>query len=100
MDGGVMILLGQWAQHIVTFRWGAADFIAGVGWVYKAHVFLGMPLFLVAPLTRLVHVWRIPVSYLWRPSKVVRRRNPTLRSAPACAHTAQGPPLPRIRPNP
>jgi len=82
MDGGVMILLGQWAQHIVTFRWGAADFIADVAWVYKAHVFLGMTLFLVAPFTRLVHVWSIPVSYLWRPYQVVRRRQPTLRYGP------------------
>ena len=79
MDGSVMILLGEWAQHIVTFRWGAADFIAGVPWVYKAHVLLGMTLFLIAPFTRLVHVWSIPVSYLWRPYQVVRRRPLPLR---------------------
>ena len=79
MDGSVMILLGEWAQHIVTFRWGAASFIAGVPWVYKAHVVLGMTLFLIAPFTRLVHVWSIPVSYLWRPYQVVRRRQATLR---------------------
>ncbi len=82
MDGGVMILLGEWAQHIVTFRAGAADFIVGVHWVYKAHVFLGMTLFLVAPFTRLVHIWSIPVSYLWRPYQVVRRRQATLRYGP------------------
>ena len=79
MDGSVMILLGEWAQHIVTFRWGAASFIAGVPWVYEAHVLLGMTLFLIAPFTRLVHVWSIPVSYLWRPYQVVRRRQATLR---------------------
>lgn len=79
MDGGVMILLGEWAQHIVTFRAGAADFIAGVHWVYKAHVFLGMALFLIAPFTRLVHIWSIPISYLWRPYQIVRRRQATLR---------------------
>jgi len=78
MDGSVMILLADWAQHIVTFRWGAASFVMGVPWVYKAHLFLGMTLFLVAPFTRLVHVWSIPVSYLWRPYQVVRRRQPTL----------------------
>ncbi len=79
MDGSVMILLADWAQHIVTFRWGAANFVMSVPWVYKAHLFLGMTLFLVAPFTRLVHVWSIPVSYLWRPYQVVRRRQPTLR---------------------
>jgi nitrate reductase gamma subunit len=79
MDGSVMIALGEWAQHIVTFRSGAASFIAGVPWVYRAHVLLGMTLFLIAPFTRLVHVWSIPVSYLWRPYQVVRRRQSTLR---------------------
>ena len=79
MDGSVMIMLGEWAQHIVTFRGGAADFMTGVHWVYKAHVLLGMTLFLVAPFTRLVHIWSIPVSYLWRPYLVVRRRQATLR---------------------
>ncbi len=79
MDGSVMIMLGDWAQHIVTFRAGAADFITDVHWVYKAHVLLGMTLILVAPFTRLVHIWSIPVSYLWRPYQVVRRRQATLR---------------------
>lgn len=79
MDGGVMVALAEWAQHIVTFRSGAAAFVADVHWVYKAHIFLGLTLFLVAPFTRLVHVWSIPVSYLWRPYQVVRRRQPTLR---------------------
>ena len=79
MDGSVMIMLSEWAQHIATFRPGAADFVANVAWVYKAHVFLGMTLFLVAPFTRLVHAWSIPVSYLWRPYQVVRRRQAALR---------------------
>lgn len=82
MDGSVMIMLGEWAQHIVTFRMGAADFITHVHWVYKAHVFLGMTLILIAPFTRLVHVWSIPVSYLWRPYQVVRRRQAALRYGP------------------
>lgn len=82
MDGSVMIALGEWAQHIVTFRAGAADFITDVPWIYKAHIFLGMTLFLIAPFTRLVHVWSIPVSYLWRPYQVVRRRQAPLRYGP------------------
>ena len=79
LDGGVMVNLAEWAQHIVTFRAGAADFITDVHWVYKAHILLGLTLFLIAPFTRLVHVWSIPVSYLWRPYQVVRRRSPPLR---------------------
>ncbi len=79
MDGSVMLALSEWAQRIATFRWGAADFITDVPWVYKAHVLLGMTLLLIAPFTRLVHVWSIPVSYLWRPYQVVRRRQSPLR---------------------
>lgn len=78
MDGAQMVKLAEWAQHIVTFRWGAADYIADAHWVYKAHVFLGLTLLLVAPFTRLVHIWSIPVSYLKRPYQVVRRRQATL----------------------
>ncbi|MGE0580733.1 MAG: respiratory nitrate reductase subunit gamma [Steroidobacteraceae bacterium] len=78
LDGSVMLVLSEWAQRIVTFRAGAADAIEGVHWVYKAHILLGMTLFLIAPFTRLVHVWSIPLSYLWRPYQVVRKRQATL----------------------
>ena len=78
LDGGVMILLGEWAQHIATFRAGAADFIVGVHWVFKAHILLGLTLFLITPFTRLVHVWSLPLSYIWRPYQIVRKRPATL----------------------
>jgi len=74
MDGAQMIKLGEWAQHIVTFRPGAADYIADAHWIFKAHVLLGMTLILIVPFTRLVHIWSIPLSYLTRPYQVVRRR--------------------------
>jgi nitrate reductase gamma subunit len=77
-----MVQLSQWAQHIATFRWGAADFITDVHWIYKAHIVLGLTLFLIAPFTRLVHVWSIPISYLWRPYQVVRRRQRSLEYSP------------------
>lgn len=79
MDGGQMVRLGNWAQHIVTFRWGAADYIADAHWIYKSHVFLGMSLFLILPFTRLVHIWSLPLSYLRRPYQVVRRRQAAIR---------------------
>lgn len=79
LDGSVMMALSEWAQHIATFRPGAAGFVVGVSWVYRAHILLGMTLLLIAPFTRLVHVWSIPVSYLWRPYQIVRRRPGALR---------------------
>lgn len=78
MDGEQMVKLGEWAQHIVTFRLGAADFIADAHPIYKAHVFLGMILILIFPFTRLVHVWSIPFGYLTRPYQVVRKRQAPL----------------------
>lgn len=82
LDGGVMMALAEWAQHIATFRGGAAEMISGVHWVYKAHILLGMTLFMLTPFTRLVHIWSIPLSYLWRPYQVVRRRQRTLNYGP------------------
>ena len=58
----------------MTFRLGAADFIADAHWIFKTHVFLGMVLILIVPFTRLVHIWSIPLSYLTRPYQIVRRR--------------------------
>ena len=75
-DGALMVLLGEWAQRIVTFRSGAAEIMQGVPWVYQWHMVLGMTLFLIFPFTRLVHVWSgfASVSYLTRAWQLVRSR--------------------------
>lgn len=75
-DGQVMVLLGQWAQYILTFRAGAADFITGVDWIYKLHLFFGLTMFLLFPFSRLVHVWSgfAAVGYLTRAYQIVRSR--------------------------
>lgn len=76
MEGAQMVMLAEWVQHIVTFRPGAAGFIASAHWLYKAHVTLGLTLILITPFTRLVHIWSIPLGYLRRPYQVVRKRQP------------------------
>ena len=75
-DGSVMVLLGHWAQHIVTFRDGAADFMREVHWIYRVHIFFGMTMFLLFPFSRLVHVWSgfAAVAYLTRAYQIVRSR--------------------------
>jgi len=73
-DGANMLLLGEWAQRIVTFRSGAADQVSEMGFIFKLHLFLGQTLFLVFPFSRLVHVWSVPLGYVTRPYQVVRRR--------------------------
>lgn len=74
LDGSVMLKLSEWAQRIVTFRGGAAELIADVDWVFKAHMFLGLTIFLIFPFSRLVHIWSAPVWYVFRPYQVVRKR--------------------------
>jgi nitrate reductase gamma subunit len=92
LDGSLMIKLGEWAQRIVTFRPGAVEMLADAGWIFKAHMFLGMSLFLIFPFTRLVHVWSgfAILGYLVRPYQVVRTRRTlapsrTMPIAPAAA---------------
>lgn len=78
LDGSQMIKLAEWAQHIVTFRPDAAEYIADAHWIYKAHVALGLTLVLITPFTRLVHVWSVPIGYLTRPYQIVRKRQAPL----------------------
>ncbi|MGD0184652.1 MAG: respiratory nitrate reductase subunit gamma [Roseiarcus sp.] len=66
MDGSEIVKFMSWAQSIVTLQPDASDIIADVNPIYKAHLILGMTIFLVFPFTRLVHVWSAPVWYLGR----------------------------------
>lgn len=73
-DGSVMLVLSEWAQRILTFRGGAGDLVAGVAWPYQLHLVLGLTIFLLFPFSRLVHIWSVPVGYVFRRPQVVRRR--------------------------
>ena len=83
LDGGMMLKLAGWAQHIMTFRAGASELLAEAGWLFKAHMFLGMSIFLIFPFTRLVHVWSGfgSVAYVLRPYQMVRSRRLGLRAS-------------------
>ena len=76
LDGGMMMKLAEWAQRIVTFRSGAPELLVEASWVFKAHMFLGMSIFVIFPFTRLVHVWSGfgTLAYVVRPYQVVRSR--------------------------
>lgn len=76
LDGGEMVKLMMWAQHIVTFRGDAAGFVADAALVFKLHLTLGMTIFLVFPFSRLVHVWSgfAAITYITRAYQVVRSR--------------------------
>lgn len=73
-----MVLLMQWAQHVVTLRGvTGAEYIMAVPTLFKLHLFMGMTLFLIFPFTRLVHAWSgfATVFYLGRAWQLVRPRH-------------------------
>jgi nitrate reductase gamma subunit len=75
MDGHEMTKFMNWAQGIVTFQSGAADFVRDVHILFKLHLVLGMFIFTIFPFTRLVHIWSAPIFYLFRSQyQIVRRR--------------------------
>lgn len=81
LDGHEMTKFMEWAQRIWTFRAGAADLIAEASPIFKAHIVLGLTIFLVFPFTRLVHIFSAPVWYLGRRGyQLVRTKRP---AAPA-----------------
>jgi nitrate reductase gamma subunit len=74
LDGGTMMKLASWAQSIFTFQGGAAEYMTGVHWIYKLHMFLGLTIFVLFPFTRLVHMLSVPLEYFGRKYQVVRKR--------------------------
>jgi len=78
LDGGEMVKFMEWTQRIFTFRSGAAELVADVHPIFKAHLVLGLTIFLVFPFTRLVHMLSAPIWYLGRRSyQIVRTRRQT-----------------------
>jgi nitrate reductase gamma subunit len=92
LDGHDMVKFMNWAQGILLIRADASTLVADAHPIFKAHLFLGMTIFLVFPFTRLVHVWSAPVWYLGRRGyQVVRSsgRFPQGRSAPRLIQPAE-----------
>jgi nitrate reductase gamma subunit len=61
-----MVKFMDWAQGILLLRSDVWMLVADANPIFKAHLFLGMTIFLVFPFTRLVHVWSAPIWYLGR----------------------------------
>ena len=74
LDGHEMVKFMNWAQHIVTFRGGADEFLADVAIVFKLHITLGLFILFVWPFSRLVHVFSAPIGFVMRPYQIVRKR--------------------------
>jgi nitrate reductase gamma subunit len=54
------------------------DFIAPLPWIVRFHAVNAFVVIALFPFTRLVHIFTVPISYLWRPYQVViwNRRTP------------------------
>ncbi len=74
LDGHEMVKFMEWAQHIVTFRGGAHEFVSDVHWIFKAHISFGLFILLIFPFTRLVHIFSAPFGFITRPYQIVRKR--------------------------
>jgi nitrate reductase gamma subunit len=88
LDGGEMVKFMDWAQRILTFQGGAAGLVANAHPIFKAHLFLGLTIFLIFPFTRLVHMLSAPVWYLNRKGYQLvrtRRKSPRQHRSEAAA---------------
>lgn len=90
LDGSEMVKFMAWAQGIVYFQPGAAGHLVDVHWIFKAHILLGLAIFIVFPFTRLVHMFSAPVRYLWRPGYQIVRTRKGAKAAPSGVGPARG----------
>ena len=81
LDGHEMVKFMNWAQGILLLRTDVWMLVVDAHPIFKAHLILGMTIFLVFPFTRLVHVWSAPVWYLGRRGYQVVRSTRSGRSA-------------------
>lgn len=75
LSGDEMVKLMRWAQGIIYFQPNAAQYLEGVNILFKLHILLGLVIFIAVPFTRLVHIFSVPIRFVWRPGyQVVRTR--------------------------
>lgn len=65
-DPKSMIALANWVQGIFTLAPNIGEFVINEHWIFKAHLFIGMTIFLIFPFTRLIHVFSFPYLYFLR----------------------------------
>jgi nitrate reductase gamma subunit len=73
VTGRTLLHSSLWAQRLVTFQPNAWEVILPIPWVYKGHIVIGLTIFLIAPFTRLIHIWSAPIWYLGRRSYQILR---------------------------
>ena len=69
----VLNTIAPWIRSILTFA-PDPDLMKSVPWTYKIHVMAALAVLAFSPFTRLVHIWSVPVYYLYRRFVVFRER--------------------------
>ena len=69
----VLDTVAPWIRSIVTFS-PEPKLMATVPIAYKLHVLSAFSLFAVSPFTRLIHIWSVPIPYLFRDYLLMRKR--------------------------
>lgn len=65
--------INPWLRGVLSLR-PEPFLVATAPWYFKAHILSAYGFFLAFPFTRLVHVFSLPVAYLWRSYVLYRRR--------------------------
>ncbi|MCN0179315.1 respiratory nitrate reductase subunit gamma [Salinispora arenicola] len=75
--------IAVWFRGIFWFQ-PDSGLMTGAPLVYQLHAIGGFLFLALWPFTRLVHVWSVPLAYLWRPYVVYRaRRRPAPSPSPS-----------------
>ncbi len=69
----VLYSIAPWIRSIVTFS-PDPDLMLPVPWSYKIHILGAFAVLGFSPFSRLVHIWSVPVTYMFRPYLSFRRR--------------------------
>jgi nitrate reductase gamma subunit len=69
----VLDTIAPWIRGIVTLR-PDPTLMREVPLSYKVHILSALALLGFSPFSRLVHIWSVPLTYLFRPYVVFRRR--------------------------
>ncbi|WP_424215411.1 respiratory nitrate reductase subunit gamma [Streptomyces sp. BI20] len=67
--------ISPWFRSLFTLSPDYA-LMAGAPLAFKLHIVFGFTLFALIPYSRLVHMFAVPIGYLFRPYVVYRRRDP------------------------
>ncbi|MFD5144073.1 respiratory nitrate reductase subunit gamma [Streptomyces sp. NPDC058401] len=67
--------ISVWFRSLFTFT-PDYQLMAGAPLAFKLHILFGFTLFALIPYSRLVHMFSVPLKYLFRPYVVYRKRDP------------------------